>query len=124
MNWTIVLANGVAFCTILVFVWKAYQKIGKAIREMVQSIQDSAIAQAKAAQAQAEAQAKSKADKQRTEVLWGIVELQGELIAEIQDHLAKPPKEREAAEFHVRRTTANLQKKATDRLNSLHTDFT
>ena len=115
MNWT--WQEVAAFCAFLGFIWAAISKISRALKTQAQAIRESAIAQA-------EAQAKSKADKQRTEALWGIVELQGELIAEIQDHLTKPPGEREITEFHVRRTTTNLKKKATDRLNSLHTDFT
>lgn len=117
MNWTNLLTQGASLCSVLYFIWKGSRVIKESLRTHTEAIKN-------AAKSQERSQAKSDAEKARFETLWSLVEIQGELIEEIHDFLAKSPEDREKAEFRIRNTTKKLHKKASDRLASHHTDFT
>lgn len=116
MDWTNLIANLVGLCAVLTFIWKGSRLIERAVKENAKTIRENALAQAKT-------QARSEAEKARTEALWSISEIHGELISEIQEHLKQPPEIREKKDFFVRRTTDQLEKKAFKRLASYQTDF-
>ncbi|MEG4208422.1 hypothetical protein QUA20_31730 [Microcoleus sp. Pol7_A1] len=117
INWTNILANLAALCAVLAFIWKGSRIVEKAIR-------DSAVSKAEAETRTREAEARARADRARFETLWSIVEIQGEVISDVQNHLSLPSGEREGKEFHTRSSTTRLEKKAIERLASHRTDFT
>ena len=117
INWTNILANLAALCAVLAFIWKGSRIVEKAIR-------DSAISKTEAEAKAREAEARARADRVRFETLWSIVEIHGEVLNDVQAHLALPPDERKEKEFHVRSSTTRLEKKAIERLASHRTDFT
>lgn len=115
MNWTWQEVAG--FCAFLGFLWEIIRRITNAMKVQAGVIERNALAKA-------EAQNKATADKERTEALWAITDIQKEMIESIIDHLSLPPEIRAQTPFHRRRMGHNLEKKARKRLESYDSGFT
>lgn len=106
MNWatfSVVVGSIASLMAILAFIYKGSKVVASAIKEEKN---------------------KNKAERARIETLWAIVQIQGEMIREVQNHLALPPEERESKEFYIRSSMSNLEQQAFERLASHRTDFT
>lgn len=105
MNWatfSVIVGSIASLLAILAFIYKGSKVVASAIKEEKN---------------------KTRSERARFETLWAIVQIQGEMLREVQNHLALPPAEREIREFHLRSSMSNLEQQAFERLASHKTDF-
>lgn len=128
INWTNLITNIGGMVVIVGALWKASRVIENAIRNSERSKTEEAEAEKERAIA---AESKSqyyesllRAQRERINILEGLVEIHAERFDQIEEYLAKPPEERMDLKYNRRKANPRLEKKAIQRYHQINTDFT
>lgn len=107
INWAGLITNAASLTVILIAVFQLSRGLERAITN--------------AAITKDRADSKSTAQQERISILEGMVEILGERIDEIEEHLAKPNDEQ--IQYFRRKAVPRLEKKAFKRFQKVDTDF-